>query len=298
MLRNHLIVLILLQLGLYSCQEKEEKFAISDSDLGHIDFVLDSIAFNAILEDSFLRNEFAVVFQDTTDYSKPSYDIYLLGAEAFLHISLAKDYWENKAGSGVMIFQTRKPVLRDSLLLGWKQFFADSLYTHTFQGGDFELGEIYPYRDKNSPIASLPRFTPILTSYSAQSYQNWGFDSAGIKEGIPMQEFMKSWDLESQSRLFKKLRKLSVQLTELELKEMESALFSMGYSKENTYYFHPSNPTIEYAITTTNQIPKYTRIEIEMNSESPDRVIDLGSTYQISVKGTSLVIEQKKGIGN
>src|SRR5699024_5489435 len=102
------IMITLIQF-MQSCSQRQATFSAPESDLGHIDLILDSASFHAVLQDSFFRKEFSSLFQDTTMYSKPSYDIYLTGQEAFLHISLAKEYWNNKAGSGVMIFQTRKP---------------------------------------------------------------------------------------------------------------------------------------------------------------------------------------------
>lgn len=273
-----------------ACGEAKKSMQAPTSDLAHVDLVLDSLAFQAILQDSFLREEFAVLYQDTTVYSKPSYDIYLLGSESFLHISLAAEYWENKEGSGVMIFQTRKSSKGNSLQSAWKQFYSDSLYFHTYQGGDFELEEIMPYRKKDLSKPVEPNFTPILTSYSTEGYKNWGFDSSEISEGLSMQKFMNSWDINSQSKLFKKLKALDVQLTSQEFAEMESALHAMGYIQQKNRFLHNFNPTINFTITDANITPKYTRIEIELAKKSPDRTILLGDTYEITVKGSLMTI--------
>lgn len=287
-----LFIILLSVIYCTACMEEKKPFSAPISDLAHIDLVLDSLAFHAILQDSFLTKEFAVASQDTTLYSKPSYDIYLLGREAFLHISLASEYWENKEGSGVMIFQTRKSSKGDSLQAAWKQFYSDSLYFHTFQGGDFELEEIMPYRKKDLSKPAEPNFTPILTSYSTQSYKNWGFDDTAISKGVTSQEFMNSWDINSQIKLFKKIKTLDVQLTNQEFAEMESAVYAMGYIKQENRFSHDSNPTINFTITDTNITPKYTRIEIELAKKAPDQIITLGDTYQITVKDSSLIISK------
>jgi hypothetical protein len=226
-------------------------------------------------------------------YSKPSYDIYLLGQETFLHVSLAKEYWENKAGSGSMIFQTRRPGKADSLHLAWKQFHDDSLGHHTFKGADFELGEIYPYRGKNSLKPVEPKFTPIFTSYSAQGYKNWGFNDSVINNGLSMKEFMNSWNRNSQSKLLKKIKVLNVQLTKQEYNEMESALFAMGYEKRENGFYHEFNPEVNYTITETNMVPKYTKIEIELAGKTPEQTIMIGDSYIIKVKDYEMVIEKK-----
>jgi hypothetical protein len=291
---KQLLKILLVACCFSACKGQNKAFTAPFSDLGHIDLILDSISFNAILQDSFLRNEFAVLSQATTMYSKPSYDIYLLGQEAFLHISLAKEFWENKAGSGSMIFQTRRPGKSDSLHLAWKQFHNDSLGHHTFKGGDFELGEIYPFRKKDSLKPVEPEFTPFLTSYSAQGYKNWGFNDSVINNGLSMKEFMNSWDKNSQSKLFKKIKALHVQLTKQEFAEMESALYTMGYTKETNGFFHSFNSSVYYTITETNVVPKYTKIEIELAERSEERIIQLGNMYTVHVKDLELVIERKK----
>ena len=225
-------------------------------------------------------------------YSKPSYDIYLTGQEAFLHISLAKEYWANKAGSGVMIFQTRRPGKEDSLLLAWKQYYHDSLNYHTFKGGDFELGEIMPYRKRDSSKPVQPNFTPILTSYSTQAYKNWGFNDSVITNGLSMKEFMNSWDQHTQSKLFKKIKSLHVQLTKQEYAETESALLAMGYKKEENSFVHAYNPSIFYTITEMNVVPKYSKIEIELTEPVEEKKIQLGNMYKVLVNGRTMLIEK------
>lgn len=262
------------------------------SDLGQIDIILDSSAFYAILRDSFLTNQFAVVSQDTTMYSKPSYDLYMLGSEAFLHISLAKEYWENKAGSAVMIFQTRRPGKGDSLLLLWKQFFKDSLYFHSFKGSDFDLEEIMPYRKKDTTKPATPNFTPLLTSYSTQGYKNWGFNDSIISNGLSMKSFLQSWDASSQTKLFVRIKSLHLQILKQEFAEMESALYAVGYTHHNDHFMHEFNPKIYYIITDSNTVPKYKRIEIALTESTDERKIQLGNMYSIHVKGKNMIIEQ------
>lgn len=275
-----------------NCNKKTKTFSAPVSDLGHVDLILDSAAFHTILQDSFLNNQFAVVSQDTTMYAKPSYDIYLLGIEAFLHISLAKEYWQNKAGSAVMIFQTRRPGKHDSLLLAWRQFYKDSLNFTSFKGGDFNTGEILPYRKKDSLKPAEPNFTPILMSYSVQGYKNWGFSDSIITNGLSMKEFMRSWDSSTQVKLFRKIKSLHVQVTKQEFAEMESALRAVGYTHHTDHFMHEYNPKVYYSITETNTVPKYKRIEIELSAPTTERTIQLGNTYSISIDGNEMVIKQ------
>src|SRR5688500_11373594 len=82
-----------------------QKFAGPASDLGHIDVILDSATWFAIKNDSFIQNEFSVVELDTIHYGgKPSYDVYLLGLNNFMHLSLAKEFWKNQQKGGAIVF--------------------------------------------------------------------------------------------------------------------------------------------------------------------------------------------------
>lgn len=290
-MKQCIIILVAIIFCNCSPQNNSSKVVAPVSDLGHVDLVLDSAAFHAVVRDSFLTKEFSVFFQDTTLYSKPSYDLYMLGGEAFLHISLAEEYWENKAGSGVMIFQTRKPEKYDSLLLVWKHYFKDSLSTKNFEGGDFLTGEVLPYRKKDPAKPAEPNFTPILMSYSVQGYKNWGFSDSIITNGVSMQEFMRSWDTTSQEKLFRKIKALHVQVTKQELAEMESALFAMGYSQHKDHFKHEFNPEVYYTVTEFNAVPKYQRIEIELTKPTAEREIRLGTMYSIHVNGKEMIIE-------
>lgn len=112
----------------------------------------------------------------------------------------------------MVIFPSRRPGKEDSLSLAWKQYYKDSLVAHTFEGGDFMLGEIMPYRKKDSTKSVQPNFTPILTSYSAQAYKNWGFNDSVINDGLSMRSFMHSWDSTTQNKLFRKIKTLHVQI--------------------------------------------------------------------------------------
>lgn len=274
----------------FSCGTKQTYFKAPISDLGHIDLVLDSIDYYSVINDTFLTGDFGLYFRDTVTYGgKPSYDIYLAGQENFLHISLAKGYWQDKAGSGIIVFQTRKPEMKDSLLNTWKQYYTDSLISHVFNGDDFDLGEILTYRPKGQGSDKQAVFFSNLTSYSQQSLKNWGMSDSSIANGISMPEFMKGWDASIPSKLFKKITQLNVQVTQNEFKDLESALKTVGYTQTGNSFNHKSNPEVFFKIVSESQIPKYTRIEIELSQPTSERNISIGNSYNITVKGTKMI---------
>lgn len=143
-MKHNYLAAFLVSIFIIGCTVHESKSKDAPiSDLGHIDVILDSATWNAIKNDSFIQNEFGVLNVDTAYYGdKPSYDLYVLGHLNFLHLSLAKGFWNNQQGAGVLVFQSQKPGQKEPLLNSWEQFYKDSLFIHSFKGSDFTLDEI------------------------------------------------------------------------------------------------------------------------------------------------------------
>lgn len=277
-----------------ACRETNSKMNAPATDPGHIGFVLDSAAYFDLLNDSFLTNEFAQLFVDTSHHPEPLIELYLTGREAFLNVGLAKEFWQDKGGKGIMMFQTRKPGEIDNLIRNWKQVYTDSLNSYVHDGGGFKIAEVTPYLNKNDPSSKQPNMSILLASYTIPTYKSWGFSDSAIANGITMKAFMNSWDSRTQTKLFKKFKSFHIQLTVKELKQIESGLISIGYAKEENVFKHDDNPQIYFTITDGNEIPKYTRIEIELAESTTQRVIQLGNMYTVYVKDREMVIAQTK----
>jgi hypothetical protein len=277
------------------CTLEKKSFSAPLSDLGHIDLILDSAAYFSVMNDNFLTNEFAFFFKDTVTYGgKPSYDLYLGGQQNFLHISLAKGYWQDKSGSGVLTFQTRRPDQKDSLYLTWKQYYSDSLFSHMYNGPDFNLGEVMVYEKKDSSKPPDPVFFSNLTSYSSQSYKNWGFGDSDVINGISMSRFMANWDSSVKQKLFKKINALHVQITQDEFKDLSSALKTVGYTEGDGKFIHEFNPPVYYRIGKNNAVPKYTLIDVELSKPVTDTTYSIGTAYQVEIKGNQLKFISKQ----
>ena len=286
-------LLLLLAVLVLACEKKTSYFKAPVSDLGHIDLVLDSVAFYSVLNDSFLTRDFAFMSQDTVTYGdKPSYDIYLAGQQNFLHISLAKGYWQNKTGSGVLVFQTRKPDMKDSLLIAWKQYYPDSLADHVFKGDDFDLGEVMAYYPTGQGSDKSPVFFSNLTSYSQQSYKNWGISDSSISSGVSMREFM-NWHPTIPEKLFNKITRLTLRVTDTEFKDLESALKTVGYTQSENRFVHQTNPEVSFEIDQEGNLPKYKLVEIEMARPASDRKFAIGDMYDAEIQGTKMILTAK-----
>lgn len=248
-------------------QSSMVKTATPVSDLGHIDVILDSTTYYSIKNNSFLQNEFGVFYSDTAYYGgKPSYDLYVLGHLNFLHLSLAKGFWNNQQGGGVLVFQTRKPNMKDSLLTAWKQFYKDSLFIHTYKGDGFTLEEIMAWYKTDTSKSKEPKFFANLTSYSTEAYSSWGITDSVVNAGLSMKRFMESWggkDLDN--KLFHSITELYMTINKKEFKEIKSSLLATGYKKKRNVFTHSFNPVIYITESEEKGKSKYSKIKFKLN---------------------------------
>lgn len=193
-----------------------------------------------------------------------------------------------------MMFQTRKPGQVAILLQNWKQFYSDSLESYVYDGDGLKLAEVTPYINTKNPSFKKPDLSIFLASYTVPTYKNWGYSDSAIANGITMNTFMNSWDNRTQTKLFKKFKSFEIQLTAEELQQIESGLVSVGYTKSKNVFKHGELPPIYFTVTAKNEIPKYTRIVIELSEPTAERIIQLGTMYTVYVKGRELVIEHIK----
>lgn len=110
-----------------------------------------------------------------------------------MHLSLAKAFWYNQQGGGVLVFQTQKPEQKEPLLNSWKQFYKDSLLFHSFKGSDFTLDEIMAWYKRDTTKPKDANIFVNLTTYSVDAYKNWGITDSIVNEGLAIKQFMEDW---------------------------------------------------------------------------------------------------------
>lgn len=257
------------------------------SDLCHIDLIVDTATWLVIKNDSFFQKEFAILESDTAYYGgNPSYDLYALGQLNFLHISQAKGFWENQKGSGVLIFQTQKPGMKDSIFTSWKQFYKDSLYVHTYKGPDFTLEEVMPWYKSDTTKPKEPSIFPNLTSYSADAYKNWGITDSMVNAGLSMKQFMASWGgKELESRLFDAITELHMTINQKEFVEMRSALLAAGYTENNKIFTHSFNPAVYITVSEEKGKPKYSKVKFRLTRSVEEKQIIFGPSMTLKLNG-------------
>ncbi|MEO6346425.1 MAG: DUF5829 family protein [Aquaticitalea sp.] len=257
------------------------------SDLAHIDVILDSITYYAIRNDPFMQNEFGVVEIDTAYYGgKPSYDLYILGQLNFLHLSLAKGFWDNQQGGGVLVFQTRKPNMKEPLFNSWKAFYKDSLFIHTYKGNEFTLDEVMAWYKTDTLKAKEPNIFANLTSYSADAYHNWGITDSIVDSGLSMKKFMESWGgKELENKLFRSITELHMTINQQEFKEIKSSLLANGYEENKNVFTHSFNPHVYITVNEETGNPKYSKVKFKLIKPVAIREIVFSPSTTLQLNG-------------
>lgn len=280
---------LVVSLSFFGCAEQESQLKNAPiSDLGHIDIILDSVTWYAIKNDSFIQNEFGVLNVDTAYYGgKPSYDLYVLGHLNFLHLSLAKAFWNNQQGGAVLVFQTQKPGQKEALLNSWKQFYKDSLFVHSYKGSDFTLDEIMAWYKRDTTKPKEAKIFANLTSYSVDAYKKWGITDSIVSAGLAMKQFMGDWGGDPlKSRLFNSITELYMTINQKEFKEIKSALLAVGYKENNNNFTHASNPPVYITISEENTKSKYSKVKFKLNRSIAEKEIVFSPMAKLKLSGT------------
>ncbi|MBX3107325.1 MAG: hypothetical protein KIS69_09995 [Bacteroidetes bacterium] len=288
-MKHTILITFLVSIFIFGCKDHTSKSKDAPvSDLGHIDVILDSVTWYTIKNDSFIQNDFGVLNVDTAYYSgKPSYDLYLLGQLNFLHLSLAKDFWNNQQGAGVLVFQTQKPGQIEPLLNSWKQFYKDSLFVHSYKGSDFTLDEIMAWYKQDTTKPKEAEMFANLTSYSADAYKNWGITDSIINAGLAMKQFMGDWGGEPlKTRLFNSITELHMTMNQQEFKEIESALLAVGYKENKNSFTHSANPSIYITVSEEKVKSKYTKVKFRLNRSIAEKEIVFSPMAKLKLSGT------------
>ena len=288
-MKHTILTAFLVSIFIWGCTEHTPKSKDAPiSDLGHIDVILDSVTWYAIKNDSFIQNEFGVLNVDTAYYGgKPSYDLYVLGHLNFLHLSLAKAFWDNQQGAGVLVFQTQKPGQKEPLLNSWKQFYKDSLFVHSYKGSDFTLDEIMAWYKHDTTKPKEAEIYANLTSYSVDAYKNWGITDSIVNVGLAMKQFMGDWGGEPlKTRLFNSITELHMTINQQEFKEIKSALLAVGYKENKNSFTHSANPSIYITISEGKVKSKYTKVKFRLNRSIAEKEIVFGPMAKLKLSGT------------
>jgi hypothetical protein len=261
-IRFTVLVLVLSGLFLTGCSKNE---GVPESELGHIDIILDTATFNALARDTFMTTYFAYTFKDTTLYGLSfSYDFFVMGQENFLHISQERSFWQGQAGGMGFVYQTKKPDMKDSIHAAWKKFTPFALEDNVSNGQGYSLIEVLPVL--NWQNITTPRIVPYLSTYSTESYKTWGFTEHDMKVGVGMKSFLfRSFGASISNTLFKSIAELDITATEREKELLESALFAAGYKESGGVYKHPVSAAVKITVNEQEPFKRFNKMKIMLS---------------------------------
>ncbi len=256
---------ILAILILAGCGSDKNDTSVPKSFLGHLDIIIDTSTVRQLAEDEYLMKSFGISFFDTVMMgNQRSFDMFILGQENFLHFSQAREFYQNQAGGLNLIFQSKKPEMKDSLVNTWKKFTELALDVNISKGTGYTLFEVLPMY--NWTNVSHPRVIPFLTTYSFESYRTWGFGDSLIS-GVGMRTFMSSWGGQDLKAIyFDKILEVHMNATAKELEVLKSALFASGYTEEGNVYKHEGSATIFITVNENENASRISRIKFALSS--------------------------------
>jgi hypothetical protein len=260
-MKYYLILCVFFISIISGCGSEKEKIPVPVSFLGHVDIILDTTTIRQIAEDEFMMKTFGISNFDTlTLNNQKSYDMFLIGRENFLHFSQAREFYQNQQGGVNLIFQSKKPDMKDSLMNTWKKFTDFALDVNISSGTGFTLYEIMPLYSMTN--VAHPRVMPVLSTYSTESYRTMGFADS-LSTGVGMRTFLSGWG--SSAVLFDKITEVHLNATSKELEVLKSGLFAAGYTEDGSEYELPGSATVFVTVNENENLNRLVSLKFALS---------------------------------
>jgi len=282
-MKFYLVLTFFAVISISGCGSEKEKIPVPTSFLGHVDIILDTTTIRQMAEDEFMMKTFGISSFDTLIMNnQKSYDMFMIGRENFLHFSQAREYYRNQQGGVSLIFQSKKPEMKDSLMNTWKKFTDFALDVNVSSGTGFTLYEIMPLYSLTN--ATHPRVMPILTTYSTESYRTWGFTDS-IASGVGMKTFLSGYG--SSAVLFDKIAEVHLNATSKELELLKSGLFAAGYEEEGTKFELPGSATVFAAVNENENLNRLVSIKFVLSKKLSEPYEKTFNRLRVSLQGNT-----------
>jgi hypothetical protein len=267
--------------------DKKIKAYVPPSVFSHIEVVIDSNTFEALIKDTFITKYLGFAMQDTMKTTHPVYSLYLWGHENFLHFNPDKGWFNKQFGSAYVIFQSTIPGIGKALEAAWKQNTNDTLMSYDFKGPDFVLTEIifkepgWIFKSKTNHLV------PMLSSYSVPTYKKWNLPDTSE---TGMTDFINSMGMpEIKNRIFKKISSLSLSITKKEVAQLSSMLTTIGYKKRGKMFYKQGQPNIRFVLSQTEGNSKVQSIELLLTAPVKKRTIVVDSKMRLELNERTAV---------
>ncbi len=279
---------LILTIGfLLSCSTARQETSVQQipaSVFSHLMPIIDSTAFEIMRQDPFLTDTFAFAQNDTMG---SVYSLYLWGKNQFLHFSPNKGHFKDQLGTAFIIFQSKKPGVGEALKQVWQMHTKDSLISYDITVPDFMvLTEIIAERHGSIRKTETNHLIPMLSSYSAETYKNWGLSD--IKESN-MSDFTTMVDKSVNNKMFDRIDSVDLIVTNAELELLKSMLLMNGFKQHLQGFTKAGEPSINYSVDEQSWKLKVKKIKILLSEETPARIINLGRSGKITFGGKEAV---------
>lgn len=231
----------------------------TSSIFSHIEIIVDSTDFDMLVSNPFIRDTFGMVSYDTMQKSPLAIGYYINGWENFINFNPNKGYFASQRGSVYLIFQSHRPGQGKLLERELKSLTKDSITAYDFNAPSFKLTEIIFSKHYNLQNSNQNHVIPMLSSYSVESYKNWGL---GDSSEVDMKSFI---GLDpNQKKLFSKIISIDILVTENELNALESVMKVVGYRKNKKVFKKKNQPDIRYSIASINNEYKIRKFKVSL----------------------------------
>jgi len=240
------------------------------SDFSHIEVIIDSVDFQNMIKNNFIKDSLGSCSYDTLQKSPLVISYYINGLENFIHFNPNKGHFASQRGTTYLIFQSRRPGQGKELEAQWKSVTDDSLKSYNFKGPDFLLTEIVLKKHWDISGSKINHLIPMLSSYSVATYKKWGL---GDSSEVSMKDFLAG----DSSKLFSKILSIKLSITNNELNSLASMLKGTGYEMAGSKFVKQGQPEISFTINKRENEFKVKEIVLQLNKPSDSRVLDFGN---------------------
>jgi hypothetical protein len=252
-------------IALTGCGKNE---TVPETDLGHLDIILDTATFRQVAGDFFLKSGFGLCILDTAMYKgQPSIDYFVVGQENFFHFSDQRGFWAQQPGSVNLIFQTRKPDMKDSIYIVWKRNASYGLEENISESPGNMLIEVFPLVNWND--ISFSRVLPFITTHSAETYRTMGYNDNDIRNGVNMKSFITKNVGSVEGLVFKSFLEIELYATTQEKQTLNAAFLAAGYETDGDKYVRSGNPTIKINVKEEPVFYKISKAKVKLSKSIP-----------------------------
>ena len=274
-------------LGLVSFSQPSTGKTAPIFQLNHVDVCIDSVTFNAVLNNTFLRDSLAYmkVFTDSTGS-----EILLLGQRNFLHLLPDKGFFVNRLGACLLVHHCFKWTETARITEYLQNISGIPLYNRPYASSTLHIDYINVQEESEN---NLLKVIAITQNHSKKDYLSWGYTQANLENGITQTKYMKDYvGKETSSKLFLDIKNLTLDANKKEHDYMTRLLKAYGYKKNGSSYRLNGSPIIY--LRKLHSKNRKVKITILLNKTIEQKSLSVSNKMSLAIKGKTLTLEYKE----